>query len=101
MIKTQTTNINDKLQKIFITLTFLIAVSFPFGIKLLRPFLIFWALTGIGVFFQNKALKRLDTFQKIFLILIIVYFFLHIIGVFFSENKINAYKILLIKLNLS
>ena len=79
------------LRKIHLYITLLLVFSFPFSIHFANIIIVIWLFSWL---LQVNIKKIKDIPNKIFLILILSFFFLHIVGYFYSENQANALKII-------
>lgn len=103
MIDLKQNKINIGLSKAFLLLTYLLVFVMPFGITFTKFFVAFWASVWF-LLLISKNLKlniiKYNKAQKHAFISIIIFYVLHILGVFWSENKYLAFRNLEIKLYL-
>ncbi len=72
----------------FLFFTFLVAFSLPFGIYISKLVIFLWGIIWLFELFFNKFKLnyRLGKTQKFIFVLIFLYLFFHVIGLFYSEN---------------
>ncbi len=91
-----------KKKKVFEKINFfslcLVAFSMPFGIYLTKLAIVLWIFTWLLQLNISKLKIKLDNYEKIIFLVIILFFILEIIGYFYSDNKIYALKSVEIKL---